>query len=975
MPQTKEEILREMWGEPAQPAMAVQPVAPQQPVQNRVVSPGIDTTLDTPYHRMLAAQQSAPAPDATQPQQEAPQVHTDAYASATPQEIAEADKTTGAPTSLRATASLKLNPESRLGYLKARLGTSNVKPVINPETGAIDNFLFRKDPQGQWTVYDPRPSDSLLRDIPGDIADEYGTAEEALGATLGAIAGTPGGPAAMMGGSMAGTMAANAMRQGQSALLPGEDAVTPDQRAHMLAQAGEMAVIGQGAGTALGAGAKALIKGARKVASPVYRNAQNWFGERVPKIGMEALLDKGQTGAEIAQEGLALQKRAANTGIGEIPLSAAQLSQTRKAAGLQEVLENNPKSQTIMDAFNSDRTKGLALLADRTIDAVSKGEVGAVEAVNRASAAYEGYMQQLMTARAEQARQLFGAAQLAAKGQKTFGLQNTIKALDTLEEQQAGVGPQAAQATADYIAAIRKKFVDASGTSWANLRGGNEALTPQQFQKTLELWGKAAQSGDSAAEKLDRTATSRIAKMIFGALNQDMDAAIVGEAKGAPRQISSPLTKIVNKDGLPKTLYHGTGGDFTANEFDPAMAGTNTGYYGSDKAFFFHDNENDAGYYAALAVENIKAKDPTLEPVEKIIAVNVNSKRPLVLGLSEKDSSVSKKVLDTIADDDKEAINYAKIHNYDSVVWPYGNPNNSGYTVAVWEPSKISEPATLSASGSNGTSNVALKLKQARDAYRSASQVIDDSRQVFLDKATQLVEGDRASLAPNDILKNRTPEEVTKMFNVLRSAPNGEDAADKLLGATMRTLVDNSTGKGIGNEATAEGVVSAAKLSSNIFAARKKLAAALPDDSTGKEMLKDLLAFAERIQLRGGSRTEPLRQASNEVFVGSGESGSKVMAFAKHQGDKAVMTLLQKLRIIQTPQALSKAFNDPEQLKLMIQLVGTSWYEQPIDRASMIAGRILALQGVQEPEAKAIYPETQPQSIRGNGRIVQGAPQ
>jgi hypothetical protein len=153
-------------------------------------------------------------------------------------------------------------------------------------------------------------------------------------------------------------------------------------------------------------------------------------------------------------------------------------------------------------------------------------------------------------------------------------------------------------------------------------------------------------------------------------------------------------SKVVDAEGRPLVVYHGTIGKF--DEFSTAMRGTNTGARGAEQGFFFAGSRADANFYSALA--NDKREQQGLPPEEtNVFEAFLSAKNPLILGIDDEESSVTGELREQLIDADPEALQYAKENGYDSVIWPYGNANNSDYTVVVFDPTQIK-----SATGNSG---------------------------------------------------------------------------------------------------------------------------------------------------------------------------------------------------------------------------------------------------------------------------------
>lgn len=160
-------------------------------------------------------------------------------------------------------------------------------------------------------------------------------------------------------------------------------------------------------------------------------------------------------------------------------------------------------------------------------------------------------------------------------------------------------------------------------------------------------------------------------------------------------------SKVVDSEGRPLVMYHGTAKEFEA--FDPAARGSNTGARGAERAFFFARDPADASFYMEMAERQAReewearraeaemAGEPFDEPPPsgRIIPVYLKAENPLILGFDDEESSVRGELLEELINDDVAALDYALQNGYDAVIWPYGNVTNSGYTVAVFEPEQI----------------------------------------------------------------------------------------------------------------------------------------------------------------------------------------------------------------------------------------------------------------------------------------------
>jgi hypothetical protein len=156
------------------------------------------------------------------------------------------------------------------------------------------------------------------------------------------------------------------------------------------------------------------------------------------------------------------------------------------------------------------------------------------------------------------------------------------------------------------------------------------------------------------------------------------------ESRRKPRQKTFDAwfrgSKITEPNGEPKAVYHGTARDF--DQFDESERGTNTEASGAEQGFFFAGSEADSHFYAEMSADKTVG-------TARVMRAYLRAENPLVLGMDEASSNVSAAVLDRIRDADPIALKYAKEHGYDAVVWPHGNPNNSDYTVVVFNSEQV----------------------------------------------------------------------------------------------------------------------------------------------------------------------------------------------------------------------------------------------------------------------------------------------
>jgi hypothetical protein len=152
------------------------------------------------------------------------------------------------------------------------------------------------------------------------------------------------------------------------------------------------------------------------------------------------------------------------------------------------------------------------------------------------------------------AEPLFAASKNAGG---SIPLTNTVaKAQEIINRSAGAVGPNQAAATERYLTQKLAEFAKASVD-----QGGNAtdipAMDPVAFQKSMELAGKGAKFGDSAAENLDRSATQKIWGQILHAMRQDLDAAAdAGVPSAKPLQVARDAYKkaMVDREAITTSL-------------------------------------------------------------------------------------------------------------------------------------------------------------------------------------------------------------------------------------------------------------------------------------------------------------------------------------------------------------------------------------------------------------------------------------
>lgn len=452
-----------------------------------------------------------------------------------------ADIESGLPWAPRAELSFKSERGKRENLI-AHYGKSNVWEMLDQEGKPTGDFLVKPDAGGHWTMVDPNalnnPWKMTLRetakdataDIAGDLVEAIpGAVFSAAGTALGArspIGAMRGGHVAGAIGDALGTITKHAIGH----MFPGDENETTTD---VLADALTNVAAGQ-AGELAGRG----IRRAYRYANPKTRFLQDVAKQPVAQSKEEFTQRIEPTVLTRAAESKSLVDTVKqDTGL-DLRLTLGQATGSPQALGIQDVIAKHPETIGAQRVYGVQQLHTLGAFRDKTIDAAfESGRVGSKEASDRAAAAHNSYLERLDQGRDSQANFDFTTVRRLAKNEAVLPLKQTMAAIDELEKRARGWGPKEARASSDYLASIREDLVKITGASWASIKSGAPVARADEFNKSLQQWGRSARTGDSAADKLDRSETAKIAAAIFGAMQRDMDDAIeAGGKSGAVAQ-------------------------------------------------------------------------------------------------------------------------------------------------------------------------------------------------------------------------------------------------------------------------------------------------------------------------------------------------------------------------------------------------------------------------------------------------------
>ena len=391
------------------------------------------------------------------------------------------DLETGLPVGQRAEMSIKMTPQGKSSYLEAQYGAENVAKDTQ------NNVYYRQSPEDKWTVTDP-------------AGLEFGDAADLAGPAFPAVPTIAAGFMTRMPPVMAATAAAgDSARQAVSSMLPGDDQMTPVDRFNSAAGEAILAGISQ--------------KGGNRLANLL----------NVPQNAVAGHFGRSMASAQ-AKRG---RKLAEDTGVGLFP---GQETQSRTGLLAEGFARRHPLSSDAVQALDE---RQYAQAVDR-LRGIQGPRVSDVQAGESAANTVEAATRRAVNARRAQADIDFGRVAQVSGNQPIFSLQNVINEIDTLvDDLSTPVGSDTANQTLKAIAELRNRITGAPrrpnvGGNQVDMPSGANLmnLTPKQFQRTMEIWGKAAGgTGNILADVGDISTNKMINKRLFGALNRDLDAA------------------------------------------------------------------------------------------------------------------------------------------------------------------------------------------------------------------------------------------------------------------------------------------------------------------------------------------------------------------------------------------------------------------------------------------------------------------
>lgn len=389
----------------------------------------------------------------------------------------------------RTLAGMKVTPEGRASFLEQWYGAGNVA------TDA-DGATYIRDPKrDEWFPFDAGQLN--IRDA-ADLSGDAVAAAPVLGeVAVGARLGT-----SLVRGLAAGG-AGNAVQQGASAALPGDDGLDLAGRAGQLA----LGAAGGGAANLAGRGTARLVDLLRQ---PAKAAKAAWLG-----LGDNA----------VTREGKDLEAY-----LGEA-MTPGQLSQRRGVLMAEGALRRSPTSAAdIMAEHDARQLTAARRRFDDLTTRMSKSPADALLVGGRAMQAFDDTLEGALKVREAQAAADFAAIDSAAGRRPIVVPQATLKALDDLLAKYDVEG-----AAGDATKGLVRQLRDLRG-AYVRQGPGGPLVVPKsaaELQRLLSSWGRAAEGGAVPFLDVANAEQRGIAKRIYGALMDDLDAAAAGTGHDA----------------------------------------------------------------------------------------------------------------------------------------------------------------------------------------------------------------------------------------------------------------------------------------------------------------------------------------------------------------------------------------------------------------------------------------------------------
>ena len=401
-------------------------------------------------------------------------------------EAADNPQEVGAGT--RAVASLPITEQGKIDYLVQKFGPDNVK--------AGNGKIIVRD-NGKWT--------NLNRDglSWGDVAAMAGPAIEAIPSVAAGIATSGAGPLVAIPVAGAAGAAGNIIRQGVAKAATGEAIPSPARSSEP-----EIDLIQGGAVS-------------ERISQPFVSGVLGALGEGVVRAGaaglramtptarLERTVAKADPG--VIKEGLELRQQSGS------PMSLGEITQSDEIMRIEALQRQTPGAAGVVGALDDAKTKGLNAYARKIADEVAKGAAPRASEMGTALAEVRGQIRKTYTDKLRaQALADYAEVDRLSPGSSYLPTTNTQANIDKMiESKTTRFNTGAGQATIDKLQQAKADLNKAMGG----------ALSPSEFQRSMEVWRKVAGTGQGVDLGLPRDETKEIGKTIMDGLYKDLDAA------------------------------------------------------------------------------------------------------------------------------------------------------------------------------------------------------------------------------------------------------------------------------------------------------------------------------------------------------------------------------------------------------------------------------------------------------------------
>lgn len=205
-----------------------------------------------------------------------------------------------------------------------------------------------------------------------------------------------------------------------------------------------------------------------------------------------------------AAEGEALAER---TGV---KLTPGQVSGSRVQTALENMARQSVFSSDIAAMADAKIADNVIGYIDRAMDGISRNPASAANVGANIQAATSSAVSKITARQAEVARQQFGQIEAALKGRKFVQYQQSQRVMDDLISEYGSI----ATPEAERIVAQATKLRDRLGSP--------HSLS--QFQLQRQYFGRAGQGKGTVFDDVDRTINQRLARRIYAAMSDDLDA-------------------------------------------------------------------------------------------------------------------------------------------------------------------------------------------------------------------------------------------------------------------------------------------------------------------------------------------------------------------------------------------------------------------------------------------------------------------